>query len=148
MTNTEDLSCQCTSCVSLCAYGTPGWFLPEQISDVAQHLGISVRELKQKFLIKDHCSPGFGDAPYVYTPRKIHEPDRFVIKTADQQATKGKCIFLNDHNKCSIHEVKPYECQAAFGCEKHDIKINSFGIRDKIEQAYRDAEYPLGRRPE
>jgi Fe-S-cluster containining protein len=29
---------------------------------------------------------------------------------------KGRCIFLNDKDRCSVHEAKPFECGAYMGC--------------------------------
>lgn len=98
-------------------------------------------EIFQAFLIKDHAdNPDVDEAPYVWAPRKIgvDKPDE-SIRTWANQRQFGTCVFLKE-DRCIIHAVKPYECRKAFACNFKS------GLRDRIEEMYREAKYPLGER--
>lgn len=134
--------CACDRCVKAC-HEYPGWFLPAEAERAAERIGIPF-ETFSKALILDHCSnQEVGDAPYVYSPRKIgvDRPDD-RIRSPNAQMVKGKCVFLGDDNRCGIHEVKPFECREVFVCQR---KLAS---RNDIEQKWIEAGAPLGMRPE
>jgi len=96
----------------------------------------------KKYLIKDSCSSwSVDEAPYVYSPRKDTDNPKHETRLSGYQRQTGRCVFL-ENERCKIHEVKPYECKNAFACNF------TRGMRDKIEQKYRDAGYPLGDREE
>lgn len=133
--------CSCQKCVNACECH-PGWFAPGEAEKVAEFLELDFKKFEELFLIKDHCSaPYASDAPYVYSPRKVHEPVTSKIRTHAEQRKQGHCVFLIK-GRCSIHPVKPFECRNTMGCDwKH-------GTRDELESKWIEAGAPLGMRPE
>lgn len=137
----EPKGCSCGECVKAC-HGQPGWFKPGEAERAAEFLGIPFEEFSRKFLIKDHCEPMFKNAPYVWSPRKLNvdHPDD-DIRSYLRQRLQGTCVFLKDE-RCSIHPVKPFECQAVYAC------TSTANFRNKIEESWIEAGAPLGMRDE
>ena len=109
MSNKEDIkkSCTCKHCIECCYY-KPGWFLPGEAEKVAAYLGLSVQETFDKYLAVDYWEryeDDRGNILVLSPATTIMEPG-----TMYPSAPCGQCIFLRD-NRCSIHEVKPYECR-------------------------------------
>lgn len=113
------LPCSCDRCVSYCQ--RPGWFLPDEIRSLAAHLGLTVKELFDQYLVVDWWGgTGKEGIPEgtdigILSPGKPHEHGQlaslgFGVHPAD-------CIFLKE-GKCSIHAVKPQECRNA----RHDVE--------------------------
>ncbi|MBI4126012.1 MAG: YkgJ family cysteine cluster protein [Deltaproteobacteria bacterium] len=88
--------CDCTACRE-CCQREPGWFVPDEIPAAAKFLGLSEAEFITRYCAKHPLENG----------------------TALSPATKPgstTCIFF-EKGKCSIHDVKPYECRKVFGCD-------------------------------
>jgi hypothetical protein len=133
-------SCTCEKCVRACEK-TPGWFAPGEAEKVAEFMKMDFEEFAVLYLIKDHCdNANAEDAPYVWSPRKSIDGEEKIRLWANQWR-RGTCIFLKEF-RCSIHEVKPFECKNSYSCKGNKI----YHIRDKIEQQYIDAGAPLGMR--
>lgn len=87
--------CDCEKCQALCR-SEPGWFMPDALPAVAEFLGVTLDELREKYLQTHHC-----DETMMFSPR---------------QRLDKSCIFFKG-GKCAIHSVKPFECRKVFGCE-------------------------------
>ena|SRR3990167_1317919 len=82
-------SCCCKICSAAC-HVKPGRFLPGEAEKVAKHFGVDLRTL-------------------FYT-RLSAEDMEGVLVLLPAQYVEGPCLFL-ENGRCSIHEVKPYECR-------------------------------------
>lgn len=132
--------CSCEKCVKACTQ-TPGWFLPGEAELVAQYLNIEFDVFAKQYLIKDAASnPYVEDAPWIWTPRKASDKPEDEERTYYSQREQADCVFLVA-GKCSIHEVKPFECASVRSCEKVDR-----GMRNDIEDKWMAAGAPLGER--
>ncbi|MFH1654380.1 MAG: YkgJ family cysteine cluster protein [Pseudomonadota bacterium] len=88
--------CSCEKCSELCK-NEPGWFLHEEIEQVARFLGISKDEFVEKY-----C--------------ETHQLGNALPLSPKRKQKKKECIFF-ENGLCKIHEVKPFECKKVFGCE-------------------------------
>lgn len=121
MSNTgTKASCTCDNCVAACQY-KPGWFKFGEIEKAAAHLGISLQEFFDKYLMVEYwIADDDSDGKDVFLPSLItagQEPARI----ADWRFRPSPCVFLKDR-KCSIHAVKPFECASMLHGE--DNRIN------------------------
>lgn len=87
--------CQCEACKECCSR-EPGWFVPGEIPVAAKFLEISEKEFLTRYTAKHPVEGGIALAP--------------------KQKASGACIFFVK-GLCSIHNVKPFECRAVFGCD-------------------------------
>lgn len=116
--------CSCTACSTGCSFGS-GFFAPEQITSVADHLKITEERLKAQFL----------------EPQKIFNTELFRPKFAKPF---GKCTFFKE-NKCSINEVKPLQCKIAMNCKSyshqlHDWFYSNYAKREDNELSMKEFE--------
>ena len=102
--------CSCIECVGYCR--RPGWFLPDEIRALAGHLGLTLQETFNRYLVLDWWGEGeeIDHHVGVLSPGKHDETGD--IASIGFVTSPGACIFLNG-GKCSIHAVKPHECRAA-----------------------------------
>lgn len=134
--------CTCARCVSACKH-KPGWFAPGQVELVAQHLGITLEELFKRYLGVDFW---------------VGEPTTFVLAPAvvEMEAGKeypfkptGRCVFLTDDDRCSIHPVKPRECRET---DSHQSKEANKEVKTQITLEWGEHQPQitalLGRKPE
>ena len=128
-------SCACSECVSAC-YNDPGRLVPGDIARISQHLNISSYELINGYLVKILQSHN-NQKVFSLAPAK-RKGKRCIIEPCNEAPEwyaqeNGRCIFLDDNDCCSIHEVKPFECGAYMGCK------NSFlgkPYREKYVEEY------------
>lgn len=99
--------CSCDACVSACTH-KPGWLRFGDEKIIAAQLGITVKEIFDKYLAVDF-----------WTDPKTHK-EYFGLSPVTHRATPGKmfpfdplgtCIFFTADKKCGIHAVAPAECQ-------------------------------------
>ncbi len=82
----------CLDCGNCCKKMTPT-FLPDDITRISKHLGMTAAAFKKKWIKREEAEPD-------------GTPGDFVNKTQP-------CQFLNlEDNKCSIYEVRPADCAA------------------------------------
>lgn len=74
----------CTSCANCCKTMTPT-FSKRDITTIAAHLNMTVREFRDKWLYKEK-------------------------ESGDWVNTTQPCQFLATNNMCSIYEVRPADC--------------------------------------
>jgi Fe-S-cluster containining protein len=102
--------------VSACG-NDPGRLVPSDMKKIADFLGCPQETLQEEYLVK---IPLDGGKVFALAPAK-RKGKRFVAEPgsvapdyyADQ---KGRCVFLDERDLCSIHKVKPFECGAYMGC--------------------------------
>ena len=93
--------CACGSCQNACK-NTPGWFRPGEAEKVAAFLGMPLDQLFKEKLGVNWWS---GDLAFVLAPAVTSmQPGQEF-----RYDPRGTCVFFQD-GKCSIHEVKPFEC--------------------------------------
>lgn len=91
----EDIGKNCKRCGNCCSYGS-GIVLNSEIKNLSLKFKISDDEFKEKYLEPFEC---FSIEHFRF--KRIKEKNK----------PYGKCIFLNEKNLCSIHEVKPLYCR-------------------------------------
>jgi len=111
-------NCICPGCVSACR-NDPGRLVPDDVRKLSRLLGISERDLENDYLVRVSVASG-GHTLHALAPAK-RKGRRFVAAPGtaapDYYAKEdGRCIFLDDNDRCSVHEAKPFECGAYMGC--------------------------------
>jgi len=105
----ERTVCACKQCVACCKT-QPGYVLPGQMEEIADHLQLSLEEAKTLFW----ASPGA-------VVMDLDENRQFRIGTITPRYDKKKkaCVFLTDEGFCGIHPVAPY------GCSRFDTHMDA-----------------------
>ena len=102
-------SCDCQDCKSACTV-SPGWFMPEQIAPLAEHLGLSIEELFRKKLAVSVTRLPNGKEVHGVMPHKFRDGKKpGSVWTLMELAQPGRCVFF-DRGKCTIYKLRPYEC--------------------------------------
>jgi len=89
--------CACSECVK-CCHRQPGPLAAGDWERIQAHLGISIQEMADLFC----ASPG------ALVMNRLGEVRR--IGSITPQRRKGRCVFLDEHDRCKIHEVAPAGC--------------------------------------
>ncbi len=84
----------CNNQSHCCKHGT-GFLAEDDAQKISKHLGITEQELKDRFLQEKMM---FNTPALKPKTPKTHKP-------------YGPCIFLDEKNGCTIHEVKPLQCK-------------------------------------
>jgi len=138
--------CKCNKCREACEVN-PGWFTPDQIATVAEHMSMTEKELFDKFLAVNWWE----------TDREWgNDHDIFVIAPAlsgespgDMYPSdpRGKCVFYQD-GLCGIHPVKPFECEQFIHGEPFDtVHKRHYGVAVQWEDHKEYIELLLGKEP-
>ena len=98
---------KCNACGHCCKY-TTGFMTDKDITKIADKLGMTETELKEKYLEE---MQKFNT--------KMHRP-----KTIRKGKPYGPCTFLKE-NKCSIHDVKPLQCRTG-NCSKDGDSLHQW----------------------
>ncbi len=120
-------SCDCPACRAACL-NSPGWFMPNQIAPLANHLGLSVEELfRRKLAVGVTQLPGGGKVHGVM-PHKLRDGKKpGSVWTLTELAQPGRCVFF-DRGKCAIYRYRPYECARMM----HDRPREAVKLRHRI----------------
>lgn len=114
----RDRDCACDLCQGCCER-SPGWLMPGEADKISKFLGITWQDLIFKFLVWTRWESRQGDvmvlAPAKFDLDPVTTESRVTAPGYEHVA--GRCIFLTEDRRCSIHEVKPFECRVSFGCE-------------------------------
>ena len=94
----ERTICDCATCRE-CCHSQPGSLAPGDLERIAKFLHRSMRVTLMKFW----ASPGA-----LLMNRLTRETYR--VGTITPRRAKGKCVFLDDHERCTIHAVAPAGC--------------------------------------
>jgi Fe-S-cluster containining protein len=120
-------SCDCPDCRAACL-NSPGWFMPEQIPALAEHLGVSVEKLfRGKLAVGVTCMPD-GQQVHGVMPHKLRDGKKAgTVWTLLELADPGRCVFF-DRGKCTIYKFRPYECARMM----HDRPDEAVNLRHRI----------------
>lgn len=137
--------CACAQCVELCKR-QPGYMVHEDIGAITEHLKQQGRitaddEVKQ-FL---WASPGA-----VVGRMEGRSLIKWRIGTITPRMANGRCVFLDDNDRCTIHAVSPVGCRmfdvhmdAAVGQERSAYFLKQIAG----DQEYRQFRDTLERKP-
>lgn len=98
----------CTSCCrsGICCWRRPGALEESDVQPIADHLGLTPKELFAQFLVVDEIRGQLKLLPR----RKTQEGGR-KLGWRETYAIDSPCVFLGENNECTIHDVKPSECR-------------------------------------
>ena len=91
-------ACSCPDCVR-CCYDQPGSLAAGDLEAIADHLGLPVRVAALRFW----ASPGalLGDS---------RTGQAFRVGSITPRRVRGRCTFLDEQDRCTIHAVAPFGC--------------------------------------
>jgi len=106
---------------------------------MARLLNISERDLENEYLVRVLVTSN-GQTTRALAPAK-KKGQRFIAapgtNAPDYYAEeKGRCIFLDDKDSCSVHDPKPFECGAYMGC-RNTFLGKPYRARDVEEYFYK-----------
>jgi Fe-S-cluster containining protein len=125
--------CACRDCIK-CCYRQPGPLVPGDYEAIQAHLGKSTEEMAKLFW----ASPG----------ALIKSSQTGAIRrvgTITPQRRKGKCVFLDENERCRIHSVAPFGC-AYFDTHMNVTKAHRRGIwmaNSQTNEAYQELRKSL-----
>lgn len=96
----ERTTCSCQECIACCKR-QPGPLIEGDMEKIAAALGESLEETKKHFW----ASPG-ALVKNMQTGRAY----RVGTITPKFDRRRGRCVFLTDDDRCSIHAVAPFGC--------------------------------------
>lgn len=103
-------ACKCGACSHGCTMGS-GMLANDDKKFIAGFLGISEKELEEKFLEK------------VLLFNKEMQKPRLLRKNGKQY---GQCVFYDDKKGCTVHSVKPLQCKTSMGCGDYGEDLTSW----------------------
>jgi Fe-S-cluster containining protein len=119
-------SCACEQCVRCCKR-QPGPLVPGDLEKIAAHRGETIEEAKKNFW----ASPGS-------LVKTLSTGEVKRIGSITPKYRKGRCVFLDENDRCSIHPVAP------FGCAFFDTHMSNVTAMPRslwAARAMEDAEY-------
>jgi Fe-S-cluster containining protein len=120
-------SCDCPDCRAACL-NSPGWFMPNQIAPLADHLGLTVPELFNSKLAVGVTRLADGSEVHGLMPHKLRDRKKpGSVWSLVELAEPGRCIFY-DRGLCTIYKYRPYECARMM----HDRPQESIKLRRRI----------------
>lgn len=154
----KETHCTCQECISYCKK-TPGWFRPQEISQLAEFLDMSIQRVFRKHLIADYWI-GDDDDIYLLSPVKDFEKvegglekrtiafqkehNKFMGRNCDRAGSYASwgyaflhapCVFLKD-DRCDIYKVRPFECKVSW----HGNVDSAKGVRRLIAEEWRKSK--------
>lgn len=118
--------CACEQCKACCKR-QPGPLAPNDFERIQKHLGASDEEMRRLFWASPGClvKTGLGET--------------LRVGTITPRYTKGRCVFLDENDRCKIHEVAPFGC-AYFDTHMshHEAHIRGSWL---AEQQWHNSEY-------
>lgn len=113
----ERTSCSCDGCTAGCKT-MPGALIAGDLERIAEHTGNSADDpmwLMNHFLASD----GTIVATQVRVAGELKIVFVNIPSITPAQLPDGRCVFLSDDDRCTIHPVSPY------GCAYHDIHMTA-----------------------
>lgn len=96
--------CTCKVCVEACTF-KPGYFAPGEAERAATLLGLTLQEFFDQYLGVDWYDK--DETIFVLSPALAYMGGGGMFPPDP----RGRCIFLDEHNRCKIHAAKPWECR-------------------------------------
>lgn len=99
----ERTVCACTACTRFC-FNMPGMLIPSDLFRIGDHLRDSgviatTRDVFQFLRASKGAVVGNTETQKLYR-----------IGTITPKVENGRCVFLNEENRCKIHAVSPFGC--------------------------------------
>jgi Fe-S-cluster containining protein len=118
--------CACEECTR-CCLRQPGPLAPNDFERIAAFLGEDRETAKEHFW----ASPG--------AIVQLHSGETVRVGTITPRYRKGRCVFLDENNRCKIHPVAP------FGCAYFDTHMSNAAAQARgswlAHEQMTDAEY-------
>jgi hypothetical protein len=111
----EQKSCTCKTCRLACGHKA-GWFKPSEINKLAKAMGLTNKQLFDKYLAVDWWEGGMdSDLDNIFVIAPAFKNGSSGIEYPGDP--RGECVFFVK-GKCQIHnQGKPYECAMYY----HDL---------------------------
>jgi Fe-S-cluster containining protein len=90
-------TCACKACTACCKR-QPGPLAPGDFERIQAHLQASDEEMQKLFW----ASPG--------AVGRLHSGKTVRVGTITPRFHKGRCVFLDENDRCKIHSVAPFGC--------------------------------------
>lgn len=103
--------CACERCVQCCKR-QPGPLAPGDFERIQKHLGATDEEMRQLFWASPGC-----------LVKSLRTGRTLRVGTITPRYRKGRCVFLDENDRCKIHEVAPFGCayfDTHMGWEGHE----------------------------
>jgi Fe-S-cluster containining protein len=106
--------CTCRKCSHGCTMGS-GVFVEGETAKLAQFMGITEETLK-----KEHLEEVEMFNKKMWRPRLMRKGKPY-----------GQCVFYKK-KRCSIHDVKPLQCQISMGCKDYGDQLHSWFMLNHV----------------
>ena len=106
-------SCACAPCTEFCKK-SPGHLLPYDLFRIADRL-VADKTITETKQVMDYLQASKGAVVGDSQTGKLYRIGTIVPKRQEN----GRCIFLSEDDRCSIHSVSP------FGCSHFDSHMNA-----------------------
>lgn len=117
LTEYEPSSCRCDKCVGTCC-SEPGMLAPGDLSRIAAYVGA---EPGGQFMLRNFEAAEPRPCTAVgseHTPPEVCGTVPYVRPAIHKSGIrKGRCVFLTDDDRCSVHPVRPFGCAVCNACE-------------------------------
>lgn len=118
-------TCACAECVKCCKR-QPGPLAPGDFERIQKHLGATDAEMRSLFW----ASPGA-------LLKNVATGESIRVGTITPRYSRGRCVFLDDNDRCKIHAVSP------FGCAYFDTHLGyAEGMRRSVALAQKQLADP------
>ena len=107
----ERTKCACNTCVACCK-AMPGCLIPGDLERIQAHVGRPDGEF-----VLEHFRASDGAKVLKEVGGQLYQISVPTIVPAQKE--DGSCVFLDENDHCSIHEVAP------FGCAYHDTHMSA-----------------------
>jgi hypothetical protein len=108
----------------------PGYLIPEDLITIADHLGLTVEQLVDRYLRASSGATAIAQGQLVQIPTLV-----------PVQKPNGHCVWYAQ-GECRIHCVSPFGCAAFSVCNTDDDqRLRNWGL----EQVYRSDAYRRAR---
>lgn len=91
-------ACACAECVR-CCHEQPGPLAPGDVERILEHLGVDATA----------ASAFFWASPGAVVRDRLTGRTR-MIGTITPRLEAGRCVFLDDADRCRVHAVAPFGC--------------------------------------
>ena len=107
----ERTSCDCHQCQAACKH-MPGMLAPGDIDRIAEYVGVDMADEKPAdSFIRNNFRASDGAVV-------VSDGIPFQIPTVvPAQRENGRCVFLTEDDRCSIHPVAPFGCSQFNVCD-------------------------------
>jgi len=100
----------------------PGLFMPGQVASIEEHFGCRVEDLLGSALAISRWKWRNGAVTFMLSPQERCHVGRKLLPMSWGRWWDTGCVLLRD-DRCSIHEIKPYECAALDCTADSDARI-------------------------